>query len=64
MFSLTPGGKHTSYRLSGPGTLEIKKFDVTGIAGTFEFSAQSHEQKSVSVKGSFDYACSGASVCK
>jgi hypothetical protein len=57
-------GKRTSYRPSAPGTLELTKFDKTGIAGTFHFVAQTFgKDKTVTVDGTFDYSCRGDSVC-
>jgi hypothetical protein len=57
MFS-TKQGKHTSYGLAAPGTLEITKFDATGVTATFSFEAYNGSQR-VSVKGSFDFGCAG-----
>jgi hypothetical protein len=64
MINLRPPGKHQSFRLSEPGTLDITKFDLTGITGTFTFKAKSFDGKqAIEVKGSFDYPCVGAG-CK
>jgi hypothetical protein len=46
------------------GTLEVTKFDSTGLAGTFNFAATSREGKSVKVSGTLDYPCNGRSICK
>jgi len=49
-----------SFHISEPGTLEITKFDLTGIAGTFAFKAKSFDEKrAVEVHGTFDYPCVG-----
>jgi hypothetical protein len=58
MFS-TKRGKSTSYHLAAPGKLEITKFDATGITGTFGFEADTNDKSRVTVKGSFDYGCTG-----
>ena len=64
MVNLRPPGKHQSFRLSEPGTLDITKFDLTGLTGTFTFKAKSFDGKqAVEIKGSFDYPCVGA-ACK
>lgn len=64
MLNLRPPGKHQSFRLSEPGTLDITKFDLTGLTGTFTFKAKSFDGKqAVEIKGSFDYPCVGA-ACK
>ncbi|HET9987585.1 MAG TPA: hypothetical protein VFQ65_03680 [Kofleriaceae bacterium] len=64
MIMLRPPGKHNSFKVSEPGTLELTKFDATGITGTFTIKAKSHDDKqAVEIKGSFDYPCVGA-ACK
>ncbi|MEP6861031.1 MAG: hypothetical protein ABJE66_10445 [Deltaproteobacteria bacterium] len=64
MVNLRPPGKHQSYKLSEPGTLDLMKFDSTGLTGTFTFKAKSYDGKqAIEVKGSFDYPCVGA-ACK
>lgn len=63
MANLKPPGKHMFVRVSEPGTFTITKFDLTGIAGTFQFKATSNDKKTVEIKGSFDYPCVGA-ACK
>jgi hypothetical protein len=64
MVNLRPPGKHQSYKISEPGTLDLTKFDLTGITGTFTFKAKSFDGKqAIEVKGSFDYPCVGA-ACK
>ena len=63
MANLKPPGTHLFVRVSEPGTFTITKFDLTGIAGTFQFKAVSNDKKAVEVKGSFDYPCVGA-ACK
>ena len=61
---LRPAGKHQSFDLSEPGTLDITKFDLTGLTGTFTFKAKSFDGKqAIEIKGSFDYPCVGA-ACK
>lgn len=65
MFGFTPpGGTRSSYSVTEPGSLDITKFDKTGIAGTFHFVAKSFKgDKTVTVDGKFDYGCLGESVC-
>jgi hypothetical protein len=64
MVNLRPPGKHQSFSISDPGTLDITKFDLTGLTGTFTFKAKSFDGKqAVEIKGSFDYPCVGA-ACK
>ena len=64
MVNLRPPGKHQSFSVSEPGTLDISKFDLTGLTGTFSFKAKSFDDKqTVEIKGSFDYPCTGA-ACK
>jgi hypothetical protein len=52
------------------GAIEIRKFDRTGIAGTFSFPAERTDYKTkavakVTVKGTFDFTCSyPTSVCR
>jgi hypothetical protein len=59
MFSIKRG-EHASYGVAAPGKLEITKFDATGIAGTFDFEAATHDKSQhVTVKGSFDFGCAG-----
>jgi hypothetical protein len=62
MFMLEQG-KSASYHLAAPGKLEITKFDPTGLVGTFGFDAESRDGGHVTVKGSFDFGCSGGK-CK
>lgn len=50
------------------GTLDITKFDNSGIAGTFSFPAEEifaedGTAQKITVEGSFDYECVGQSVC-
>jgi hypothetical protein len=53
------------YSISAPGELVIKKFDASGISGTFSFPAKSSPLASkpgttahtVTVTGSFDFPC-------
>ena len=64
MVNLRPPGKHQSFSVSEPGTLDITKFDLTGLTGTFTFKGKSFDGKqAIEVKGSFDYPCVGA-ACK
>jgi len=64
MINLRPPGKHQSFRISEPGELDLTKFDLTGLTGTFTFKAKSFDGKqAVEVRGSFDYPCVGA-ACK
>lgn len=54
-----------TYSLSAPGELVIKKFDASGISGTFSFPAKSNPLGSkpgttahtVTVTGTFDFPC-------
>ena len=58
------------FDLAEPGELNITKFDASGIAGTFKFTAKESEFLAtgtpwkVKVEGSFDYPCLGGSKCK
>jgi hypothetical protein len=64
MINLRPPGAHASLEVSEPGTLDITKFDATGITGTFTMKAKTFDgKKAVEIKGSFDYPCVGA-ACK
>jgi len=64
LINLRPPGKHQSFRISEPGELDLTKFDLTGMTGTFTFKAKSFDGKqAIEVKGSFDYPCVGA-ACK
>jgi hypothetical protein len=63
MVNLRPPTGHKSFEVSEPGTMDITKFDATGIAATFAFKAKSHDGKAVEIKGSFDYPCVGV-ACK
>lgn len=49
----------------GEGTLVIKKFDLTGVAGTFSFKAKRIGGKDewINVEGAFDFPCTGGK-CK
>ena len=38
------------------GTLDIKKFDLTGVAGSFAIKAES-KGETIDVSGAFDYPC-------
>jgi hypothetical protein len=64
MLSIQPGGKHEGFSVSEPGTIELTRFDETGIAGTFSFNAKSYAGKAVAVTGSFDYGCLGGAHCR
>jgi hypothetical protein len=64
MVNMRPPGKHHSFNISEPGSVDITKFDPTGITGTFTFKAKTFDGKqAIEVKGSFDYPCVGA-ACK
>jgi hypothetical protein len=71
-FDAAPGEFMATFGLGDPpvfylkpkGTVEITKFDNTGLAGTFDFVATSREGKSVKVSGTLDYPCNGRSICK
>ena len=60
-----PGGKRESYGVTGSGTLDVKKFDKTGIAGTFHLTAEKLFKggDAITIDGDFDYGCAGQSVC-
>jgi len=59
-----------SYRVTQDGKLNITKFDKSGIAGTFNFTAeqgftdQGAKAKKISVSGQFDFPCAGGGNCK
>lgn len=64
MINLRPPGGHQSFSVAEPGTLEITKFDLTGIAGTFAIKGKSFDGKqTVEIHGTFDYPCVGE-ACK
>lgn len=64
MINLEAPGNHPHFSISEPGTLELTKFDLTGIAGTFAFKAKSFDDNhAIEVHGSFDYPCVGQ-ACK
>ncbi|MBI5948288.1 MAG: hypothetical protein HY875_09130 [Chloroflexi bacterium] len=58
------------FNVAEDGQLNITKFDASGIAGTFSFSAKENEflatgtPLKVKVEGKFDYPCTGGSKCK
>lgn len=62
--SVAKGG----FNVSEPGTLQITKFDKSGIAGKFNFKAEEFAAegtpKKVNVEGKFDFPCSGGGNCK
>ena len=65
MISIEPGGKHEGFSVVDGGTVELTRFDDTGIAGTFAFDATSYSgDKKVKVTGRFDYGCGAGSHCK
>lgn len=65
LINLRPPGGHDSFTVSEPGTLDITKFDLTGITGTFALKAKSLDgKKSIEVHGSFDYPCVGQACTK
>jgi len=51
------------FAVSSPGELNLTKFDETGITGTFSFQATASDAREITVSGSFDFACTGRSVC-
>jgi hypothetical protein len=60
-----------TYQVEEAGTLNITKFDASGIAGTFSFKAAEFQfgnaggaAKKVTVDARFDYKCTGQSVCR
>jgi hypothetical protein len=63
MINLRPPTGHKSFEVSEPGTIDITKFDATGITATFAFKAKSRDGKAVEIKGSLDYPCVGV-ACK
>ena len=63
MVNLRPPTGHKSFEVSEPGTMDITKFDGTGITATFTFKAKSRDGKAIEIKGSFDYPCVGV-ACK
>jgi len=69
-FSVLFGLGEDSYRVTQDGKLNITKFDKTGIAGTFNFTAeqgfvdQGAKAKKISVSGQFDFPCTGGGNCK
>ncbi len=69
-FSVLFGIGDHFFGVSEPGELNITKFDSSGIAGTFKFSARESAfladgtPLSVKVEGKFDYPCLGGSKCK
>jgi hypothetical protein len=65
MVNLRPPSGHQSFSISEPGTLDITKFDLTGIAGTFAFKGTSFDGKhAIDVQGSFDFPCVGEACQK
>ena len=52
------------FAVSSPGEVALTKFDETGITGTFSFSASASDARAITVSGSFDFACTGRSVCQ
>jgi hypothetical protein len=61
---------HKYYRVDGSGTLDITRFDTSGITATFEFPAQNTDRTTqavsrVTVKGKLDFPCPSTSkACK
>jgi hypothetical protein len=59
--AVTIDGSDASYGLTQPGTLSITRFDESGIAGTFSFTAtdllagDTAPARSITVTGSFDF---------
>lgn len=65
MINLRPPGGHDSFTVSEPGTLELTKFDLTGIAGTIALKAKSLDgKKSIELHGTFDFSCVGEACTK
>lgn len=65
--------KGISYMVTQPGVLVLTKFDGTGVAGTFKFSATTHSSankpgvtvRNIQVAGSFDFPCPmKSSICR
>ena len=57
--------KNAQYRVE-EGTLDIKKFDHEGVAGTFSIKAAGRgddRDKKINVVGAFDFPCTGAGGC-
>jgi hypothetical protein len=67
-FSVLLRADDVMYAISGPGKLVIERFDAGGISGTFSFPAKTNalaskpgtKAHSVTVTGTFDFACSAA----
>jgi sarcosine oxidase gamma subunit len=61
---------HKWYHLDGTGTLDITRFDTSGITATIEFAAQNTDRATqavshVTVKGKLDFPCPPSSkACK
>jgi hypothetical protein len=65
MLSIEPNGKREGFHVTEPGTVELTRFDDTGLAGTFAFKAATYDgKKSVAVTGSFDYGCEDGAHCR
>jgi hypothetical protein len=64
LFSLKDG----VWALDEPGTLEITRFDKSGIAGRFSFKASERfaggTPKKVAVQGTFNFPCTAGANCK
>jgi hypothetical protein len=55
------------FEVTEPGRLRIRKFDRTGIAGSFSFGATeilTDTPAEIDMSGSFDFACVGPSICR
>jgi hypothetical protein len=64
-FVLAQAGQRQAWAAADGGTVDITRFDKSGIAGTFHFTAKSAAgDHSITVDGSFDYGCMGGKACE
>jgi hypothetical protein len=64
-FVMAQDGRRQAFVAGDGGALDIAKFDKTGIAGTFHFTAKSAGgDRSITVDGSFEYGCMGGHACE
>jgi hypothetical protein len=64
-FVMVQAGQRQAFVAGDGGSLDIAKFDKTGIAGTFHFTAKSAGgDRSITVDGSFTYGCMGGHACE
>lgn len=67
-FTVLMTTEDTAYRVKNAGTLELTKFDESGVAGEFSFVAEEFlaegEPAEISVTGRFDFTCSGGENCE